>query len=196
MNQSTFHFDASASLPTQSAGKDNRDSYAASAEAVFAAMNDAHLSAAQPKRLNSNTTLNSASTPVSTLHAPENTEEQRVSQLSLPSNTSACRYLLPGMLKELNNSSDDRWLCWVAQQPVKALMRAGQGKTQEQNRVLQIVSREPHPELLRLASRALSTGKSHTVILVLDYQPSSQDIAELEAAAQNGGSECLVVIEL
>jgi cell division inhibitor SulA len=122
--------------------------------------------------------------------------EQRVSQICLPNNTSACRYLLPGMLKELNASSDDRWLCWVAQQPVKALMRAGQAKTQEQNRVLQIVSREPHPELLRIAKRALATGKSHTVILVLDYQPSLDDIQQLELSAQAGLSECLVVVEI
>ena len=123
-------------------------------------------------------------------------QQSRVTQLHLPGNTTACRYLLPGMLKELSASLDNRWLCWVAAQPVKQLLCNGPRRDIQLGRVLQVVSREPHPELLRLALQALANGRSHTVVVLLDYQPSKADLSMLENAAAAGACECVVLLEV
>ncbi|MDX1269833.1 MAG: hypothetical protein R3311_20870, partial [Oceanisphaera sp.] len=103
--------------------------------------------------------------------------------------TIAARHLLAGMLRELNDYEDSRWVCWISNSPVKPLLDAARKQSGEH--ILQVVSR--HSDLCTLAQRALNSGKSHTVVLRVEGELTAGQRQALEYAAANGDADCLLV---
>ena len=115
----------------------------------------------------------------------------RISELQIPSGNQLCRQLLlTGILRELNSNDDRRWACWVANTPVKALLSDSLRKSG--HHLLQVLARDSD-ELVPLAIRALSSGRSHTVVLMLDRALDPGQHALLEQAAQKGEADCLLI---
>lgn len=116
-------------------------------------------------------------------------DESRIAEITIPGGAHASRYLLAGMLRELNAVEDSRWVCWVGSSPVKPLI--GAAPRQSGEHVLQVVCGTPRVE--QVAERALRSGKSHTVVVLID-QPLDMSARErLEAAAEDGDADCLLV---
>lgn len=113
----------------------------------------------------------------------------RITSISLSSQAHLSRTLLAGMLLELSGNSDQRWLCWVADRPLKPLLTAN---SSNQQRILQVVSNSGQ-ELCPIAVRALERGKSHTVAVLLDRPLQDREHEALERAALAGNAECLVI---
>ena len=114
----------------------------------------------------------------------------RLTEISLRSDSALSRQLLAGMLLELSNNSDQRWLCWVAPRPLKPLL--GEMDSEKQGRILQVVTRSER-EIVRTAGRALASGRSHTVALLVSETLSEDGKDDLAAAAQAGEAECLLI---
>lgn len=111
----------------------------------------------------------------------------RISEMSIPG-SAQMKHLLPTMLCELAEQETERWLCWVSTTPIQAVMQNRHAKKQ----VLQIVNAQKD-ELVKLAERALANGKSHTVVLAVESELSSRDVARIEIAAEFGNAECLLL---
>lgn len=114
----------------------------------------------------------------------------RISEISMPGNTSVSRTLIAGMLLELSASSDQRWVCWVGERPLKPLLDAGAQLRGKQ--ILQVVSNKSD-NLIDITSRALSSGKSHTVALLSQQVLTENQRKAIDMAAQKGNSECLII---
>ncbi len=112
-----------------------------------------------------------------------------ITEIALSSHAHLSRTLLAAMLMQLSNHSDQRWLCWVADRPLKPLLDAN--SQQRGQRILQVVANGG--SLCKIAARALERGKSHTVAILLNRPISSAEQQLLESAAQAGGAECLII---
>lgn len=113
-----------------------------------------------------------------------------LNEIRLSGNAQLGRALLAGMLMELSGSSDQRWLCWVAEQPLKPLLDAGASLRGQ--RILQVVAAD-RSALCQITVRALERGKSHTVAVLLEGELDSVERGQLEAAASAGGAQCLII---
>ena len=113
----------------------------------------------------------------------------RITEVSLSSAAHLSRSVLVGLIAELSCNSDQRWLCWVADRPLKPLMATS---AQADPRILQVVNR-PGEAQHRIAVRALESGRCHTVAVLMDRTISEGDKELLERAAQAGNAECLLI---
>lgn len=113
----------------------------------------------------------------------------RITEISLSSAAHLSRSVLVGLIAELSCNSDPRWLCWVADRPLKPLMT---DTAQADSRILQVVNR-PGEAQHRIAVRALESGRSHTVAVLMDQTISDSEKNMLERAAQAGNAECLLI---
>lgn len=129
--------------------------------------------------------------PADKAHGHFSSPFSRISELQIPTGNQLCRQLLlTGILRELNSNDDRRWACWVANTPVKTLLSDSLRKSG--HHLLQVLARDSD-ELVPLAIRALSSGRSHTVVLMLDRALSQAQHAQLEQAAQKGEADCLLI---
>lgn len=115
--------------------------------------------------------------------------ESRIAEVSIPEGAHAARYLLAGMLRELNAVEDSRWVCWVGDSPVKPLI--GAAPRQSGEHILQVVCRPT--DVVSVAERALRGGRSHTVVILINKRVCGGDRKRLEAAAAEGDADCLLV---
>lgn len=112
-----------------------------------------------------------------------------LNEICLSGNGHLARSLLAGMLLELSGRSDDRWLCWVAQRPLKPLLDAGASLRGQ--RILQVAA---SPDTLcKITCRALESGRSHTVAVLIESELSDDQRQQLSTAAQAGSAECLII---
>lgn len=139
---------------------------------------------------NANRQVTSHIEPVSAAES----EIHGVTELRLNSNQQLAKSILSGMLLELSENADQRWLCWVADRPLKPLLQTNNRATTP-NRILQVVSNKPHcsGELARIAIRALERGKSHTVAILVNGEVCAADKRALARAARRGDAECLLI---
>lgn len=115
----------------------------------------------------------------------------RISELHIPAGNQLSRQLLlSGILRELNDNDDSRWACWIANTPVKSLLSESARKTG--HHLLQVLAKEAH-EIAPLAARALQSGRSHTVVMLLNRAPSESEYQQLEFAATKGQADCLII---
>ncbi len=115
----------------------------------------------------------------------------RISELHIPAaNQLSRQLLLSGILRELNDTDDSRWACWIANTPVKSLLSQSACKTG--HHLLQVLARESS-EIAPLAVRALQSGRSHTVVVLLNRLLSDAEYQQLEFAARKGQADCLIV---
>ncbi len=122
------------------------------------------------------------------VHSTPAPAPSHIADVSIPGGAHAARYLLAGMLRELNNSEDARWVCWVAGTPVKPLL--GSAPKQSGEHILQVVC---NGDRLAVAERALRSGRSHTVVVLIDEELASSQREQLERAAAEGDADCLLV---
>lgn len=113
----------------------------------------------------------------------------RITEISLSSAAHLSRSVLVGLIAELSCNSDPRWLCWVADRPLKPLMTP---TAHADSRILQVVNR-PGDAQCGIAIRALESGRSHTVAVLMDDVASDRDKKALERAAHAGNAECLLI---
>ncbi len=132
------------------------------------------------------------------LGAPLPLAGERITEITLASNAHLSKAILAGMLMELSSNADLRWLCWVAERPLKPLL--SKVNSASPLRVLQVVSNKRQntaddhsSELCRIAARALERGKSHTVAVMLERPLSIEERERLECAALAGNAECLLI---
>ncbi|MFT5033013.1 MAG: cell division inhibitor SulA, partial [Bacteroidia bacterium] len=115
----------------------------------------------------------------------------RIAELHIPAaNQMSRQLLLSGILRELNNNDDSRWACWIANTPVKSLLSESARKTG--HHLLQVLARETH-EIAPLAIRALQSGRSHTVVVLLNRLLNDSEYQQLELAARKGEADCLII---
>lgn len=122
--------------------------------------------------------------------APSLPATRRLSELAIGQFGRALRNAMPLLLDDLSTADDPRWLTCISRQAVKPLLRSEHNG--DRNRVLQIVARE-ESELISLASRALRSGQSHTVALLVNELPGLEERLQLEACAEQGDCECLLI---
>ncbi|MBW2941972.1 hypothetical protein [Zhongshania aquimaris] len=114
----------------------------------------------------------------------------QVTEITMRSDAHLSRPMLAAMMIELSSNADQRWLCWVADRPLKPLLNADshlQGQ-----KILQVVSNSKR-DLSEIGVRALERGKSHTVAIMLERPLRDDERQALEAAALAGSAECLVI---
>ncbi|MBD2859089.1 hypothetical protein IB286_08710 [Spongiibacter sp. KMU-158] len=132
--------------------------------------------------------INSASThPIA--------DTARLTEISLHSNPALAKSILAGMLLELSENADQRWLCWVADRPLKPLLDSN-SQARKPNRILQVVNNKHTancPSLTEIAVRALERGKSHTVAVLVDGNISERERIALAHAATAGNAQCLLI---
>ena len=114
----------------------------------------------------------------------------KVTEITMRSDAHLSRPMLAAMMIELSGNSDQRWLCWVADRPLKPLLNAD--VHQHDRKILQVVSNSDR-DLCEIAVRALERGKSHTVAILLERPLRDDERDALEVAAHAGEAECLVV---
>jgi cell division inhibitor SulA len=114
----------------------------------------------------------------------------QVTEIAMRSDAHLSRPMLAAMMIELSGNSDQRWLCWVADRPLRPLLNAD--KHQHGQKILQVVSNSAR-DLSEIAIRALERGKSHTVAILLERPLRDDEREALEAAAVAGSAECLVI---
>ncbi|WP_372780898.1 hypothetical protein [Litorivivens sp.] len=120
-----------------------------------------------------------------------NLNRSRIAELHLPaSNPLSSQPLLTGILRELNDTDDNRWVCWIADTPVKSFLSADARR--RGHHLLQVLARDASGTL-PLALRALQGGRSHTVVMLAHTPLSRADYAQLEWAARKGQAECLLI---
>ncbi len=140
--------------------------------------------------------FNSPSTKTNVSALPRhNQENRRLTEITLNSNPLLVKSILAGMLMELSENADQRWLCWVSDQPLKPLLHCNTSR-RTPNRILQVVNnkhRRDNHTLTQIAIRALERGKSHTVAILVDGTVSKEEKAQLESAAHTGNAECLLI---
>ncbi|GAB3374109.1 hypothetical protein NCG89_01830 [Spongiibacter taiwanensis] len=112
-----------------------------------------------------------------------------LNEIKLTGNSHMAKALLAGVLLELSGSSDQRWVCWVGPRPLKPLLDAGSSLRGQ--RILQVVAQNDN--LCQIAARALETGRSHTVALLVSETLSSAQQKLLSDAARAGSAECLII---
>lgn len=112
-----------------------------------------------------------------------------LNEIKLTGNSHMAKALLAGMLLELSGSSDQRWVCWVGPRPLKPLLDAGSSLRGQ--RILQVVAQNDN--LCQIAARALETGRSHTVALLVSEALSDAQQKLLSDAARAGSAECLII---
>lgn len=113
-----------------------------------------------------------------------------VTEISMRSDAHLSRPMLAAMMMELSENDDQRWLCWVADRPLKPLLNSG--TNQNGQKILQVVSNSTR-DLSEIAIRALERGKSHTVAILLERPLREDERIALETAALAGSAECLVI---
>lgn len=114
----------------------------------------------------------------------------QVTEIAMRSDAHLSRPMLAAMMIELSGNSDERWLCWVADRPLRPLLNAD--IHQHGQKILQVVSNSAR-DLSEIAIRALERGKSHTVAILLERPLRDDERQALEAAALAGSAECLVI---
>ncbi|CAA0108337.1 hypothetical protein [Zhongshania aliphaticivorans] len=114
----------------------------------------------------------------------------KVTEITMRSDAHLSRPMLAAMMIELSSNSDQRWLCWVADRPLKPLLNAE--AHQHDRKILQVVSNTKR-DLSEIAIRALERGKSHTVAVLLERPLRDDEREALELAALAGSAECLVI---
>ncbi|MFT6157059.1 hypothetical protein [Zhongshania sp.] len=114
----------------------------------------------------------------------------QVTEITMRSDAHLSRPMLAAMMIELSGNSDQRWLCWVADRPLRPLLNAN--IHQHCQKILQVVSNSTR-DLSEIAIRALERGKSHTVAILLERPLRDDEREALEAAALEGSAECLVI---
>ena len=113
-----------------------------------------------------------------------------VTEITMRSDAHLSRPMLAAMMIELSSNADQRWLCWVADRPLKPLLNAE--SHQHDRKILQVVSNTKR-DLSEIAIRALERGKSHTVAVLLGRPLRDDEREALELAALAGSAECLVI---
>lgn len=113
-----------------------------------------------------------------------------VTEITMRSDAHLSRPMLAAMMIELSSNADQRWLCWVADRPLKPLLSAE--SHQHDRKILQVVSNTKR-DLSEIAIRALERGKSHTVAVLLERPLRDDEREALELAALAGSAECLVI---
>ncbi|CAA0088300.1 Cell division inhibitor SulA [Zhongshania aliphaticivorans] len=114
----------------------------------------------------------------------------QVTEITMRSDAHLSRPMLAAMMIELSGNSDQRWLCWVADRPLKPLLNAD--VHQHNRKILQVVSNS-NRDLCEIAIRALERGKSHTVAILIEKPLRDDEREALKAAALAGSAECLVI---
>lgn len=115
----------------------------------------------------------------------------RIAELHVPANNQfSSQLLLTGILRELNDTDDNRWVCWIADTPVKSFL--SDDARRRGHHLLQVLARDADGTL-PLALRALQGGRSHTVVMLVNSPLSQADYAQLEWAARKGQAECLLI---
>ena len=117
------------------------------------------------------------------------TADQHIPEIRLSSQAQLSRTLLSAMLGQLCGNADPRWLCWVADRPVKPLLDTN--TPERGQRILKVVANDG--SLCNIAARALERGKSHTVAVLLKQALTPAERQLLTQAAQAGQAECLVI---
>lgn len=120
---------------------------------------------------------------------PQAANAHGLNEIRLSGNGHLARALLAGMLLELSGSSDQRWVCWVAPRPLKPLLDAG--STLRGQRILQVVAH--NDSVCQIACRALETGRSHTVAVLVNDALDGRQRKMLADAAAVGSAECLII---
>jgi len=113
-----------------------------------------------------------------------------VTEITMRSDAHLSRPMLAAMMIELSSNADQRWLCWVADRPLKPLLNAESHL--HDRKILQVVSNTKR-DLSEIAIRALERGKSHTVAVLLERPLRDDEREALELAALAGSAECLVI---
>jgi cell division inhibitor SulA len=115
----------------------------------------------------------------------------QITEISMHSDAHLSKPLLAAMLTQLSSNSDQRWLCWVADRPLKPLLSVS--NPQHGRKILQVVSNTER-DLTEIAIRALERGKSHTVAMMLERPLRDDERQALANAAKAGAAECLVIL--
>ena len=115
----------------------------------------------------------------------------QITEITMHSEAHLSKPLLAAMLTQLSANSDQRWLCWVADRPLKPLLSAS--SRQHGQKILQVVSNTER-DLCDIAVRALERGKSHTVAILLERDLRDDERQALAIAAKAGAAECLVIL--
>lgn len=124
-----------------------------------------------------------------TVAQPVLKQDTRITEIALSSQAHLSRTLLAAMLMQLSGQTEERWLCWVADRPLKPLLEACSKDSGQ--RILQVVANGG--DLCKVAARALERGKSHTVALLSAAPLSAEQRQLLQSAAQAGNAECLLI---
>lgn len=111
-----------------------------------------------------------------------------LSEMSLSGSGDHCRLLLAPILRELSEAADTRWLTLIA--PPASLSQSWLRETGfNRDRILLLQAREPEGAL-ELASKALASGCSHTVITWLPRLDKASRL-KLRVAAAQGTAQSL-----
>lgn len=97
--------------------------------------------------------------------------------------------LLP-VLSHLSRCGDSRWLTCIGTSFLAKKDCADFGL--DWRRLLQVLP-STRCDVFELTERALTAGKSHTVVCLAPVAPSQQQLSALEQAAHLGGCRCILV---
>lgn len=116
---------------------------------------------------------------------------RRISEICLPANSAFQRELLLPMLSHLSHTNDHRWLTWVGAYHLKKAQCEEAGLNWQ--RLLQVITRPHTNDSLKVARKAATTGTSHTIVLLTEQRLTNDQLNELEACANTGNTQILIV---
>ncbi len=125
----------------------------------------------------------------------DNSDGGHITDLVLPAHPGTpgrAARTLSAMLKGLSDSDTGRWICWVSQHALQPGLLHLDTSERNSSRILQVLPKQSQ-NLIELAKRALLSGRSDTVALCIEEPISAEQRRDLEQAAAQGGSECLLI---
>jgi len=128
------------------------------------------------------------------MHLPFRPEQaapaSRISEFIFPGDPRQQMPLILPMLSHLSRTGDSRWLTCIG---AGFLAKRDCAESQlDWRRLLQVLP-SSRCDVIEIACRALSAGKSHTVICILSSNPTLQQLALLEKSAQMGEGRCILM---
>lgn len=127
-------------------------------------------------------------TPFGVIVSTPEPAKDKLSEMSFSGSGEHCRQLLAPILRELSEAADTRWLTLIA--PPASLSQSWLRETGlNRNRILLLQARESQGAL-ELASKALMSGCSHTVITWLPRLDKASRL-QLRVAAAQGNAQGL-----
>ena len=118
-------------------------------------------------------------------------DHSRIAELHIPaSNPLSRQLLLSGIPRELNDTDDNRWVCWIGDMSVKSFLSDSVRKSG--HHLLQVLARKAE-DTMGLALRTLQGGRSHTVVMMARKPLSESAYAQLEWEARKGQAECVII---